>query len=247
MADFYDGEFSGGFTTENAPNSQSEPRTRTSLTPVTIKQINDATQPIPDGNFKVNNVELNMISFVGIVRSVDSLPSAISVTIEDGTGTTNVRKWVDENSGTPAEAEEKYRMYLDKYVYVTGALKSMSNKSYIQNASVMPVKDHNQVLSHVLSAIHHHLLAQGIKPRPKDEKSLFVSESASTSAPQLSIKERIMKVVRDHSPSMVEGVPPRLISQIVGIGQDEVTKICTELVDRGELYGGSDDNTYLLD
>lgn len=62
MADFYDGEFSGGFTTENAPNSQSEPRTRTSLTPVTIKQINDATQPIPDGNFKVNNVELNMIS-----------------------------------------------------------------------------------------------------------------------------------------------------------------------------------------
>ena len=93
---------------------------RQSLTPVTIKQINDATQPVPDGEFKVNNVELNMISFVGVVRNVENTNASIAVTIEDGTGSIDVRKWVDETISSAEEDFEKYNEMKGKYVYVGG-------------------------------------------------------------------------------------------------------------------------------
>ena len=89
-------DYGGGFSTDggysNDGGSQKIQQVRSSLTPVTIKQINEAKQPVPDGEFQIHNVDLNMVSFVGIVREVQDLTSNLLITIEEGTGAVEVRK-----------------------------------------------------------------------------------------------------------------------------------------------------------
>ncbi|ODV80178.1 replication protein A, subunit RPA32 [Suhomyces tanzawaensis NRRL Y-17324] len=239
----FDGGFSldanGGFSVER--NSQRQAGARQSLTPVTIKQLNDADQPIPDGEFRIHNVNLSMISFVGIVRKVVPLANLIVITIEDGTGSVEVRKWIDDQKMSAAEEVERFEAYLSKYVYVGGALKMFQEKKSVQNATVTLIEDHNQVLYHNLSAIANHLKAQGIVPS-KSEKLLFVS--ADDKGPKAEI-ERVFDIYKKHSPSMPEGVPISFVAQALDISPSVVMEYSRELSETGRVYLGTEDTCFI--
>ena len=207
---------SGGFTNENGGSQRQN--VRSSLTPVTIKQINDATQPVTDGEFKIHNVELNMVSFMGVVRKVDSHTSAVTITIEDGSGSIEVRKWIDDTVSTPA-AEN------------------------IQNAVIFPVTDHNELLYHNLSAITNHLKSQGVTGA-KADNGLFVSDNNGMELPG-SMQDKVLNFLRENSPNMQEGVPLTYITQKLNITDDEGHKYCQELIEAGKIYTGFDDTSYL--
>lgn len=232
---------SGGFTNENGGSQRQN--VRSSLTPVTIKQINDATQPVTDGEFKIHNVELNMVSFMGVVRKVDSHTSAVTITIEDGSGSIEVRKWIDDTVSTPAAETEKYEKELNKYVYVGGALKEFNNKKNIQNAVIFPVTDHNELLYHNLSAITNHLKSQGVTGA-KADNGLFVSDNNGMELPG-SMQDKVLNFLRENSPNMQEGVPLTYITQKLNITDDEGHKYCQELIEAGKIYTGFDDTSYL--
>jgi replication factor A2 len=244
---FGDGGFNteghGGFSSDANGNSQRN-QVRSNLTAVTIKQINDATQPIPDGEFKIHNVELNSVSFMGVVRRVDTQASAIIITVEDGTGSIEVRKWIDDNLTTPAVETEKFEQQLNKYVYVGGSLKEFGGKKNIQNAYIYPVTDHNQILYHQLSAISTHLRAQGVtsKSRQDDSGGLFVKENEATGG---SISDQILQVLKENSSIMQEGVPLTYITQKLNITDDVGLKHCHELIEAGKIYTGYDDSSFL--
>ena len=225
----------GGFNTEHAGSSQRQTTTqvRQSLTPVTIKQINDATQPVPDGEFKVNNVELNMISFVGVVRNVENTNASIAVTIEDGTGSIDVRKWVDETISSAEEDFEKYNEMKGKYVYVGGSLKQFNNRKTVQNASISLITDSNQIVYHHLSAIEHHLKAQGIT----------VADAASAGAGQATNSTAVLK---EASRTMPDGVPVDYVAEKLSITKEESQFQLLKLNDEGKAYAGYDDNSYLV-
>ena len=255
----------GGFSADNHGSSQSQRSTqvRQSLTPVTIKQILDASQHVPDAEFKVNNVDLNMISFIGVVRKVENTNATIVVTVEDGTGSTDVRMWISEQVTSAEQETQKYQALLNRYVFVGGSLKQFNNKKGVQNASIFPVTDSNQILYHHLSAIENHLKAQGI---PKANVSgstggsLFVDgntntnsttagSAAAASAPQGnnggSLTDRVLAVLKENSSTMQEGVPVDYIIQKLNISRDEGLKHVTKLVEDGKAYAGYDDNTYI--
>ncbi|EMG47178.1 Replication factor A protein 2, putative [Candida maltosa Xu316] len=122
----------GGFTADNQGSSQRAPagQTRQKLTPVTIKQINDATQPVPDSEFKVHNVELNLVSFVGVVRKVENNGATVLITIEDGTGTVEVRRWVDEQNTSADEESQKFEEMLNPKVFLNQAKVSPMSSSH---------------------------------------------------------------------------------------------------------------------
>ncbi|KAL6452721.1 RFA2 Replication factor A protein 2 [Candida maltosa Xu316] len=236
----------GGFTADNQGSSQRAPagQTRQKLTPVTIKQINDATQPVPDSEFKVHNVELNLVSFVGVVRKVENNGATVLITIEDGTGTVEVRRWVDEQNTSADEESQKFEEMLNKYVFVGGSLKQFNSRKSVQNTSIFPITDSNQILYHHLSAIETHLKAQGI---PKSSQgSLFVDgNSTSNNNNGGSLTDQVLAVLKENSTTMQEGVPVDYIIQKLNISRAEGMVHVTKLVEEGRAYAGYDDNTYI--
>lgn len=258
MSDFggnYNNYGDGGFNTDignggfqNDNNGSQKQQLRSSLIPVTIKQITEATQPIPDGEFQVHNVNLNLVSFVGVVRNVQDITSAILITIEDGTGSIEVRKWIDDSNAMDENEHQKYEM--NKYIYVTGALKEFNGKKNLQHATMRPITDHNEILYHHLSAISHHLKAQGLSARENggqnqsQDNGLFVKDPHGMEV-TTSIQDKILGVIRDNTSSMQEGVPVPFISQKLNVTDDLVLEHCSELIDNGKIYSGYDDSAYL--
>lgn len=238
----------GGYSNDNNDGSQrTQQQQRQSLTPVTIKQINDATQPVLDGEFQVNNVALTTVSFVGVVRNVQDLTANLVITIEDGTGAIDVRKWINDSDNSSSEVEQ-HSQELNKYVFVTGALKEFNGKKTLQNTTIRPVTDHNEILYHNLSAISTHLKAQGITAKSAGSNlssagsDLFVKDQPNQG---LSIQDNILSVIRDNSASLQEGVPAKLISQQLNIPNEIVIENCGVLVEEGKIYTGYDDSAYL--
>lgn len=244
----------GGFNQDaqySEYNNSQRQQTRSTLSPVTIKQIHDSSQPVPDDEFVVNNVSLNMVSFVGVVRKVENNTSAVTITIEDGTGSVDVRKWVDEKIATAAEEGERFLALENKYVYVTGALKEMQLKKSIQHATIREVEDYNEVVYHMLYAVYNHLEAQGLlKNGAKQENGLFVSENGTSSASKanggkVDVADQIMNVISSNTASMPEGVPVGWIGDQLGLLIDVVKEKCHYLSEMGKVYQGYDEGSYL--
>lgn len=244
MADYYN-DNSGGFQTtnnyaENYSSSQPKTQLKNTITPVTIKQIQDSKQLVPDGEFTVNGVELNMVSFVGVIRNVVDNTSALTLTLEDGTASIDVRRWVEENAGDAVAAS----LPLGVYVYVTAALKEFSGKKNLQYATVKRIEDHNEVIYHLLSAINCHAQAQGLGGSKNANNGLFVSQPSKEEVSSDPVS-RIFKYIHDQTPSMPEGVPVQLIAQYTGMMVDDVELHCGKLTEDGKIYNGYDDNGYL--
>lgn len=246
-----DGGFSATGNYAEYNNSQRQ-QTRSSLSPVTIKQINDASQPIPDGEFVINNVSLNMVSFIGIIRKVENNTSALTITVEDGTGSIDVRRWIDEKLATASEETEKFSGLENKYVYVTGALKLFNLKKSIQNATIREITDHNEVIYHMLYTILNHLEAQGLlglnEGTKKEADGLFVSNGDGdfgNDRNNLSRTEQIFLTITENTNSMQEGVPVAWISDKLGVPIEEVRQTCQQLSEAGKIYEGYDGGSYL--
>lgn len=239
----------GGFNAEanySEENGSQRQQTRSSLSPVTIKQIHDASPPVPDGEFMVNNVALNIVSFVGVVRKVENNTSAVTITVEDGTGSVDVRKWADEKIATAAEEGERFLALENKYVYVTGALKELQLKKSIQHATIREVSDYNEVLYHMLYAIENHLEAQGLmKPAIKPEQGLFVDPNDASSSRPVDISDKVLEIISSNTPSMPDGVPVAMIADQVGLPVERIKQICLGLSEAGNVYQGYDENAYM--
>ncbi|CAK9439576.1 uncharacterized protein LODBEIA_P36760 [Lodderomyces beijingensis] len=234
--------FSDGGFSNDSQQANTKQQVRSSLTPVTIKQILEATQPTPDGDFKIHNVHLNMISFVGVVRKVDGQGMSVVIAVEDGTGSIEIRKWIDENNSSLAEEVEKYSAYKNKYVSVGGSLKTHMNKKSIQNAAISPITNANQILYHHLSAIDVHLKSQGIpKSSGAGDDGLFVKDNDGDQ----SIIDRVLNFITEESKTMQDGVPINYIVEKLGISKDEGLRHCNELVENGRIYLGFNDGGYI--
>lgn len=247
---YNDGGFSTGGNYGEYNNSQRQ-QTRSSLSPVTIKQINDATQPVPDGEFVINNVSLNMVSFIGVIRKVENSTSALTITVEDGTGSIDVRRWIDEKLATAAEEAENFMALENKYVYVTGALKEFNLKKSIQHATIREITDHNEVIYHMMYSILNHLEAQGLlgtNDAPKKEQDgLFVSNDGDMGSDRnnLSVADNIYALIAQNTNSMPEGVPTSWISDNLNVPIDSVRETCQQLSEAGKIYQGYDEGSYL--
>jgi len=235
---------SGGFDSNGGGSQGTRTQTKNSLTPVTIKQINDSKPVIQDGEFVVHNLELNLVSFIGVIRQVTDNTSNLQIQMEDGTGSIELRKWIDDN----ASDDSSSFLTNGKYVYVTGSVKEFGGKKNIQHTTFREITDYNEVLYHHLSAIDCHLKAQGIKSESKqqqgDSNGLFVSGPAASET-GLSTVDKIYEFINEHTPSMPEGVPVQLIAQNLNLLVDDVVLHCGKLTEDAKIYAGYDENGFL--
>ncbi|KAJ5128013.1 hypothetical protein N7448_008792 [Penicillium atrosanguineum] len=157
----------GGFMpgeTNSPSGGKSGDRDNKTLRPVTIKQVNDASQPYPEANYQIDNADVANVLIIGQVRNISSQSTNITYKIDDGTGEVEVKKWVDsatadnmDMDGGKPPGDGKSEVKTDGYARVFGAIKSFGHKRYIGAHSVRPVTDINELHCHVLEATAVHL------------------------------------------------------------------------------------------
>ncbi|CCF57169.1 hypothetical protein KAFR_0C01760 [Kazachstania africana CBS 2517] len=254
--------------TNDSTNNTSRPNT---LTPVTIKQILNSVQEIQDGPFVTNGQELHYVSFVGVIRNITDHATNIFITIEDGTGQIDVKKWSDDATDMTAsqensdQQEKEYNSQVAQqyqvgtYVTVYGALKEFGGKKNIQYAVIKNVDSFNEIIAHHLEVIKWYAIATGKLPDPShnqeqynnngnsEGQSLFVQENEATDNSNGSPLQRILEFCK----TQCEGkdansfaIPIPLIAQSLNLNEDTVRTCCSTLTEQGFIYPTFDDDNF---
>jgi len=129
-------------------------RDKQTLTPVTLKQLAGATQE--DDAFMLDNKELTQVSVVGCITEAKKASTNITLQIEDGTESMEIKQWIDEDD-TEATAQQREAFTEGAFVKVVGQVRSFGGKSTITAYNVKAVTDHNEITTHFLDAVYVHL------------------------------------------------------------------------------------------
>jgi len=101
------------------------------------------------------------------VQNVAEQTTNITYVIDDGTGTVDVKQWVDAEATSVGGAAQQLN---GRYVRVLGQLKSFGNKKHVGSHKIHGITDFNEVAYHLLDATLIHLqLTRGPPPDPSGD------------------------------------------------------------------------------
>ncbi|KAG0123711.1 hypothetical protein HOY82DRAFT_494964, partial [Tuber indicum] len=266
------GAGAGGFSTNyggSQGGSQASPggsasrgsRSASTLRPVTIKQVLEATQPHPEAEFKIDDVELTQLTLVAQIRAVSEQATNHTYKMDDGTGTLEVKQWV-EATAVPDGPSQKLQP--NQYVRVLGTLKAFGGKRHLGAHHIRPITDFNEIHYHLLeaTAIHLHLTrgppeqfgqTTGVMGHQMHDQGRDVAMSGMGAAvrggggayycpPNASPHcRRILDVVRS-KPQHTDGTHVNTIAQMCGLSLTDVEKAIYELTEAGIAYTTIDDS-----
>lgn len=223
------------------------------LRPTTIKQLLDASQPHPDAEFKIDGTEITQVTFVGQVRNVSQQATNFTYKLDDGTGTIEVKQWIDADAAETG----KSRLVEDSYCRVWGRLKQFNNKRHVGSMVMRPVSDYNEVQYHLLEATVVHLhFKQGPLGGAKQQNggngaTNGYGNDAGAGGPKampagLSAGARKMYATLQNSPSTHEGLHMQELSIKASMENADVLKAADELLNHGMVYTTVDDQTWAI-
>lgn len=241
-----------------------------SLRPVTIKQVAEYTEPFPNADVTIDGAPLTQLTLVGQIRKINPQATNITYTLDDGTATIEVKKWVDaERDGD----DDGSRFAEDQYVRVWGRLKRFNNKNHVGAHFIRAVEDYNEVNYHLVEAAYVHLYITKGPPVPggggdaaqqqrqqagAGGDSMFVDDGYGTggggggddtSQQKLARTSAAAKKVfnyLEHSPGGNEGVNVHVIAQGTHMSAREVFAAMEELSQGGLVYTTIDDSTFAI-
>jgi replication factor A2 len=139
-----------------------------SLRPVTIKQLADWSEPFPGSDVAIDGAPLTQLTLVGQIRKINPQATNITYTLDDGTATIDVKKWVDAERG--ADDEEGVGQFAeDQHVRVWGRLKVFNGKKHVGAHFIRAIEDYNEVSYHLVEAAYVHLYITKGPPVPGQE------------------------------------------------------------------------------
>lgn len=232
-----------------------------SLRPVTIKQLLDCEEEYPGADFQIDGNKITQVTIVGQVRQVSPQPTNITYRIDDGTGTIDVKKWVDAD-----RADDSAPQFApDQHVRVWGRLKSYNSKKHVGAHFMRGVTDFNEVGYHLLEAAYVHLYftkgpiegtggnAGGQNGAAGGEDSMFVDQGAgagvsghASKVAQCSGKAQKMFNYLHNSVGGNEGLHLNMIANGTGMSSREVIGAADELLGTGIIYTTIDDETWAI-
>ncbi|MCJ1335334.1 replication factor A protein 2 [Bachmanniomyces sp. S44760] len=163
------GGFMGGSQSGSQNNTASKGNHgKDTLRPVTIKQILDAQQPHPDAEFSIDNAEITQVTFVGQIRNISTQTTNLTYKLDDGTGTMEVKLWVDsdavaagnmmdEGEDSKVKNAEKEKLVENEWARVWGRLKAFNDRRHVGVHVIRPIIDKNEIQYHMLEATAVHL------------------------------------------------------------------------------------------
>ena len=228
------------------------------LRPVTIKQLVECKEPYPGAELAVDGIPTTQITLVGQVRSVNSQTVNHAYRIDDGTGTIDVKKWIDagKDDTTP-------RFALDTYVRIYGRLNSFNGKRHVNAHYIRAIEDFNEVNYHFLEATYVHLsLTKGTAAGGRQGgdgmdtsgggDSMFV-DGGYGSANSASAQERLAPCSRNArtiynflANSSADGAHLNQVASGTGLQARDIMSATEELLGHGIIYTTEDDETWAI-
>ncbi|KAL8712962.1 MAG: hypothetical protein Q9220_002822 [cf. Caloplaca sp. 1 TL-2023] len=263
----------GGFTLGSQggsqPNAAKGTISRDTLRPCTIKQILDASQPHPDADFKIDDVEVQQLTFVGQIRNISTQTTNITFKLDDGTGTVEVKQWIDaENDpmdmarGGGGGQAKSQGLVENEWARVWGRLKAFNNRRHVGAHVIRPVADKMDITYHLLEATYVHLYftrgpleskdgagGAGIKGEMDGGDSDMKMENGAgggRALPSMSASARRVLQHLKESPQNNEGLHNQHIAASLRMPVTEVMKAGDELLTQSLIFTTVDDNTWAV-
>lgn len=246
--EFESGGFFQDISSNNTTSADTSPKrsniVNPTLRPFTLKQLQEATQPYPDANFTIDQVDIHQIQIIGCIRAVQNIPAGRIYTIEDGTSAIDVRVWnangqssEDDNS---INTEPPLREGI--WIQVFGQLRSFNNKKSVHVYEMKPIEeDFNEIIHHMLCCIRfHHYYSKNIifeKNQNNPKQTLIQDFTSGFTSNQ--------KLVLDvfNACTSNEGLHIQDVCRELGykLKEEETKSIVDWLLDEGHLYSTIDD------
>ena len=198
------------------------------------------------------------ITFVGQIRNVSTQTTNITYKVDDGTGTVEVKQWIDSDTSTfqqgGVEDISKSRLVENAYCRVWGKLKEFNNKRHVGAHVIRPITDYNEINYHLLEATAVHLFfTRGPPPSKDGQQSTGTANGAQAGneingrpVPNMTPLARRLYNALKETPQSNEGLHVQMLASQLQAGVNDVYKAAEELIGIGLIFTTVDDNTWAI-
>lgn len=104
--------------------------------------------------FRVNGEEVHNLTLLGKIVSSNVSSTSQVYTIDDGTGSVEVKMWVDSDDGADGQATTRPEHKVGSYVRVYGHLRLFQGQRGVIAFNMRPVTDFNEITYHFLEVVY---------------------------------------------------------------------------------------------
>lgn len=194
---------------------------------------------------------------MGQIRNISKQTTNVTYKIDDGTGTFEVKIWIDSETADLDDKNSMHgRLVDDAYVRVWGNLKSFNGKRHVAGKQIKPVTDMNEINYHLLEATFVHLettqgpvaaLKKTANGGNKNGNAAAANGGSTDRLPPnaTSNAKKVFQCILA-SQKTNEGLHMQDIAMQTGIEVSDVLKAGDELSGLGAIYTTVDDHTWAL-
>lgn len=246
----------------NSPDRAGGMRRPQHLVPCTIRQI--LNQSNSDDVFRIDGRDTYYVKIVGLILRVARAQLSSVYTLDDGTGTMDVRIYVEGgDAGQPGAGaaqwirEQQEQWVEHTYVSVIGYMKAMGDKRSLQASRIKLITDHNEITHHLLEVAHAHLMATKNGGANADGYTTmgYMSNYTTTHQDMMDtsttytaggaglapINDLVLDVLRRSSE---QGLHVDEIASAVGRSADEIRDVMTNMLSEGFVYNTMSEDHY---
>ncbi|KAG8527545.1 uncharacterized protein KY384_007697 [Bacidia gigantensis] len=204
------------------------------------------------------------IAFVGQIRNISTQTTNITYKLDDGTGTIEVKQWVDADTqnnmdidgGKVQSDSSKPKLTENEWAKVWGKLKQFNNRRHVGAHVIRPVTDKMDLTYHLLEATYVHLyFSRGPLDQVKQEPGSGVNGASNYGAggdmggqqlPSMTPNARRVFQALKTSPQNNEGLHVQNVAAICSMNVADVMKAGEELLSNSLIFTTVDDSTWAI-
>jgi replication factor A2 len=274
--DFQGGDTGGGYTHKSgyggggggSQDSAEKKGNRRSydeqtLIPVTIQMAQKARSDPSAGDGSVvleDGRHLHTVKIVGAVREIEGGSTNLTYIIEDGTGSFNVKQWLDDDNESSVALEMRKETAQENiYIKAIGQIKDYEGRKQLVANSVRRLSTGNELTHHLLEVIYSaekFKRADSIVPpmmmmgRQTNTLGGGLGNSggvvgAGGDGEDNSIKQQVLAIMQQHDNDSEEGVTIAMCVQMLpGVPEAEIRKAAEMLSEEGCVYSTINETSF---
>lgn len=210
------------------------------------------------------------MTFVGQIRNISTQTTNVTYKLDDGTGTIEVKQWIDTDAGSNAMDTSNVpgnlsapKLVENEWARVWGRLKAFNNRRHVGAHVIRPIADKMEITHHLLEATYVHLYFTRGPLESGGGKAANQGgaggggyngiEGGSTAAglrnaqlASMGVDARRVYQMLKSTPQSNEGLHVQNIAVGLKLSVPEVMKAGDDLLRDSLIYTTIDDNTWAL-
>lgn len=203
---------------------------------------------------------------MGQIRNVSTQTTNITYKLDDGTGTIEVKQWIDADASTGVDptgaAAPKGKLVENEWARVWGRLKAFNNRRHVGVHVIRPIENKMDIMYHLLEATYVHLYftrggseqftnpggeagANGETHGQQDGQGGEMGMNGRVMPPVSVSAKKVYQVLKT-SPQSNEGLHVQNVAAQLGMPVQEVMKAGDELLGQSLIFTTVDDNTWAV-